>query len=206
MSTLEKNKKSVAWEVTEESEGHGCIVFHHHGLAARRNGANELNSEFENVTSKRAPAFDSYAEKGFVPTKVLIESGWWYSCLECGHKVHQDDEVNEPADYVYVSQHVYCSTSCQHQRDKTIEDQKIKFESFKHLIKEKRPDLEFTDFHGSYPNITMSAHFSFEGGKHKGSVKCEELDELRWTVAHGDLQAWTDYDLTRKPETSKISD
>ncbi len=40
-------KKQVAWTVTDESTPKACVVFHHHGLAARRLGAEELGEEFE---------------------------------------------------------------------------------------------------------------------------------------------------------------
>jgi hypothetical protein len=205
MSKAEKSKTSVAWQVSEDFDGHACIVFHHHGLAARREGANELNSDFDSVELKRAPEFDSYADEGFVPNKILIESGWWFECHHCGHKLHEDDEENERNDYVYVNQSVYCNPTCQHKLDKTINDQKTKFESFKRLIQEKRPDLVFSDFHGKYPCITMSAHFTFKGCVHKGSVKGEELDKLDWTVAQSDIPAWNDYELLRKSETSNVS-
>ncbi|MBO2700820.1 hypothetical protein [Shewanella algae] len=70
------SKKNVAWQVLEDYEEHGCIVFHHHGLAARREGACELGLDFEYVECARAPQFDQYAELGKVPPMALLEAGW----------------------------------------------------------------------------------------------------------------------------------
>jgi hypothetical protein len=60
-----------AWIISEDCEGHGCVVFHAHGIATRRLGAGELNCDFEDVSCRRAPEFDSYAVAGKVPVSDL---------------------------------------------------------------------------------------------------------------------------------------
>lgn len=80
-------KKVVAWQVWEDFDGRGCIVFHHHRLAARRIGAAELNSEDTYVLISRAKEFDQYAECGKVPPLALLDKGWRISCSMCGEDV-----------------------------------------------------------------------------------------------------------------------
>jgi hypothetical protein len=193
-------KKLLAWQITEEFEGNGCIVFSSHGLAARRIGANELNSDFEYVSGKRAKEFDSYASEGKVPIRVLIAHGWWFECLSCGHKVHEDDEDNDHTKYVYNEKlrAIFCNDECKCNRDKTIADQKNKFEQFKTAIHEARPDLTFSLYSGEYPEIAMSARFSFPNAKHLGTVRCDELDDIQWRVAVSDIATWEEYQLTIK--------
>tara|TARA_B100000809_G_C15092886_1_gene513880 strand:- start:1160 stop:1777 length:618 start_codon:yes stop_codon:yes gene_type:complete len=191
------DKKLLAWQITEESEGNGCVVFSSHGLAARRIGANELNSDFEYVSGKRASEFDSYANEGKVPMNVLIANGWWFDCFSCGHKVHEEDDDKDTSKYVYNEslRAVFCDDKCKCNRDKIIADQKDKFEQFKAIITQKRPDLTFSEHKGEYPCITMSAHFTFPNAKHTGTVRCDELDDIKWSVAGGDLDSWKAYEL-----------
>ena len=67
-----------------DAEGHSVVVFAKHNASARREGANELNIGFESVDScRRAPCFDCYADRGSVPTALLIEHGWWFECCHC---------------------------------------------------------------------------------------------------------------------------
>ncbi|HDL9484107.1 TPA: hypothetical protein PX784_003768, partial [Vibrio cholerae] len=68
------DKKKVAWTVTDEYAGKACVVFHHHGLAARRLGGGELGEDFDCLVCNRSPEFDEYAESGKVPTKALVDA------------------------------------------------------------------------------------------------------------------------------------
>jgi len=55
-------KPLIAYMVTEEYEGHSCIVFATNSATARREGGYELGIEWEEVAScKRASQFDEYA-------------------------------------------------------------------------------------------------------------------------------------------------
>jgi hypothetical protein len=197
-------KKLLAWQITEETEGNGCIVFSSHGLAARRIGANELNSDFDYVSGKRAKEFDSYASEGKVPMKVLIAHGWWFECFSCGHKVHEEDDEKDTSKYVYNEKlrAIFCDDKCKCDRDKTIAAQNDKFEQFKEAIKQARPDLTFSEYDGKYPCTTMSARFSFPNAQYLGTVRCDELDDIQWRVAGGDVAAWEEYQLTIKAKES----
>lgn len=195
-----ENKKVVAWQVREDSEGRCCIVFHHHGLAARREGAGELGEDFESVECTRASKFDQYADFGKVPTIALLEAGWWFECHHCGHRVCDDDSRDEdeitPVDQVVVEgDAVYCNQSCKNGHDKERDDKNTSFISFKQAVQEKRPDLKFTKFQGGYPWITMVAEFTFPGAKFGGSARDQNGDgKITWHIANGDIEAWNEYE------------
>ncbi|MBE4178030.1 hypothetical protein HJ095_23190 [Vibrio parahaemolyticus] len=193
----------VAWQVREDSEGHCCIVFHHHALAARREGAETLGEDFEYVECDRAPQFDHYADKGHVPPMALLEAGWWFECHHCGHQVMsdgRDEEEDTPLDKVVtVGQAVYCNQKCKngHELEKSKREQA--FNRFKKLVKEKRPDLNFTEFEGGWPRITMIAKFTFPGSKYGGSARDQNGNgEITWYISNGDQEAWDKYEESRK--------
>jgi hypothetical protein len=96
--------KKIAWQIDDIFEGTSTFVFHHHGLAARREGANELDLDFEDVECSRKPYFDEYAEQGFVPREVLLDNGWWFECNNCSKHI---TEYN-----VYKHNIYYCSFKC----------------------------------------------------------------------------------------------
>jgi hypothetical protein len=88
-------KPLKAYEVRDNDEGHCVIQFSTGCAAARRDGANELNIDWESVEScVRKPEFDSYAP-GPVPALVLIEHGWRFECYHCGSQVSDDMDENE---------------------------------------------------------------------------------------------------------------
>lgn len=99
---------------------HSVIVFAHHNVVARREGANEMDCGFNEVDyCKRSPEFDSYAP-GPVPPLVAIEHGWWFECSCCGRKVDSDvcesayDDGEDPELFGAVAdgRAVYCSKTC----------------------------------------------------------------------------------------------
>lgn len=99
---------------------HSVIVFAHHNVVARREGANELDIGFNEVDyCKRSAEFDSYAP-GPVPPLVAIEHGWWFECACCGRKVDDDvcqsaeDDGEDPDLFGAVADGciVYCSETC----------------------------------------------------------------------------------------------
>lgn len=79
-----KADKVVAYMVQEDDEGACCIVFAKTNMQARREGAEELaGGDWEYVTCRRAPRWDSYAAVGHVPEIELWRSGWWFHCAAC---------------------------------------------------------------------------------------------------------------------------
>jgi hypothetical protein len=81
MTTPTKTMK--AYVVREDHDGGSAIVFATNGATARRQGANELNMDFDEVDScKREPDFDQFAP-GPVPLSATLSNGWWHSCTSC---------------------------------------------------------------------------------------------------------------------------
>lgn len=198
--------KKIAWQVREPSEGHGCIVFQRHCLAARREGARELGEEFDYVECTRAPQFDQYVELGKVPPMALLAAGWRFECNYCGHTVMDDDERDgcdedekTPLDeIVVIGQAVYCNQGCKDSRDKEKADRELAFQTFKGLVKAERPDLTFTEFRGDWPCITMVADFTFPGSRIGGSARDQNGDgNITWHIAQGDMEAWEQYETER---------
>jgi hypothetical protein len=120
---MSKEKKLKAYIVTEDYEGHSCLIFATNSATARREGAGELGTEWDGIEScRRAPQFDEYAEIGTVPVMVLIEYGWWYECSHCGRRVHKDmaDDLDseglDPAEFMprpNGGHGAFCSESCE---------------------------------------------------------------------------------------------
>jgi len=113
-------KPLIAYMVTEEYEGHSCIVFATNSATARREGGYELGIEWEEVAScKRASQFDEYAP-GPVPNMVLINHGWWFECNHCGRRISDDmaqeaeDDGLNPDNFEAVESgsNIFCSHEC----------------------------------------------------------------------------------------------
>lgn len=84
-------KKKVVWVVSDDE--HGVVVSHHHGLAARREGANELDAEFDDVTCRRAPELDQYADRmNELTFRMLVEEfGWFAYCSYCDRIIYKNE-------------------------------------------------------------------------------------------------------------------
>lgn len=195
--------KTVAWQVNEPSEGHSCVVFHHHGLAARREGAGELGEDFEYVECFRAPHFDQFAEQGYVPVIELLKAGWWFECTHCGNRICDDDGRDEneatPLDKVITTKRqAYCNQSCKDAKDNEIKQHNHNFEQFRTSVVNARPDLNFYEFTGEWPQLTFIAKFKFAGAQYGGSVRdYRATGDLEWLVANGDKEAWDKYEAER---------
>lgn len=108
-----------AYEVHDGDDG-WCITFATNSATARREGANELNTDWSGVEHcRRRPEFDHYAP-GPVPAAAKIDAGWNYECSRCGRTVSSDlledveDEGLDPTEFAIVTRgnHVYCSHTC----------------------------------------------------------------------------------------------
>ncbi|MGL4223862.1 MAG: hypothetical protein ACRCSE_01765 [Vibrio sp.] len=191
------DKKKVAWTVTDEYADKACVVFHHHGLAARRLGSGELGEDFDWLVCNRSPEFDEYAESGKVPTKALIDAGWWFECGHCGKQIPDEDEA--PVEELEIDgDWVYCNSSCKCAREKEISERNENFDKFKEKVQKLRPDINFTDFKGGHPWITNIAKFTFPGAKYGGSARDQNGDgNIEFFISNGDLEAWNQYEATR---------
>ena len=100
-------KKLKAYQVHDGGD-HTVIQFATNSATARREGANEMGCEWEEVDyCNRKPEYDSYAP-GPVPPLVLIKNGWWFECHHCSTQVN---EYNEE-DPIPAGDSVFCSAAC----------------------------------------------------------------------------------------------
>lgn len=189
------DKKILAYCVTESYEGNSVIEFASSAIAARRYGANQLDTDFKSIEScRRAKWADQYADERVIPPEAYIANGWWFECHHCGTRVDGETEGR-----VIDGNAVFCCSDCQRDKKAKIDAQNKAFEEFKTQICSTRPDLTFTHFRGEWPNITMSASFMFDGAKFGGSIRRKNgKDEL--FVANGDSAAWAAYEAKRQAE------
>ncbi len=112
-------KPLKAYEVRDPEEGNCVIVFATNSATARREGASELNTEFECVEScTRAPWADAFAP-GPVPLHAALEAGWWHECGHCGCRFsnegrhgEDDDERDDACEPAQRGAQNYCSETC----------------------------------------------------------------------------------------------
>lgn len=114
MSKPEKKVPPIKAYSVQGNE-YGVIEFANYSVAARRQGANELNIEFDDVEScTRVPELDKYAgRKGGVPFRVLVEEhGWSQECGYCERRVFND----EPDRIWLTDDQVVCCPECEARR------------------------------------------------------------------------------------------
>lgn len=183
------NKPIKAYSV--QADESGAIIFATSGIAARRMGANELETEFEYIQSCcRAPWADQYAEQGWVPVKALIEQGWWWSCSGCGNKVSEDseDRHGNPHEPVIEERGLYCSADCKAAEEAAVAARKLRKEQRTQEALDKWPGIEV---------LWVSDHdtdalviFKFPGST--GSANWR-VGETTLHVDKGDIPAWEKY-------------
>lgn len=84
-------KPLKAYQVSDGNDG-CCIRFATNGATARREGANELETDWSGIDyCHRKPQFDQYAP-GPVPDAVLLADGWCFECEGCYGHVSEDTE------------------------------------------------------------------------------------------------------------------
>ena len=107
--------------IVHDGDEKTVVVFATSGAAARRIGANEMDTDFESVEScRRAPHFDAFVSKGFVPAEELIEAGWRFECNGCSGWVDRDrveydaegDETDRKIVPIFEDHGVWCSAEC----------------------------------------------------------------------------------------------
>lgn len=150
---------------------YGVIRFATNNVAARREGAQELDEEFNCVTCKRIPGADKYAEQGQVPVRVLVEEfGWWQECGYCIHHVYSDTESR-----VWDGDTVYCGIECQAHRINRDRDYQAE--------RQRKEEAELAAVEAAiaeFPGITnvvashnfkgeIDIYFNFPGGTQRAS-------------------------------------
>ncbi|MGC0818475.1 hypothetical protein WKH08_09515 [Pantoea agglomerans] len=154
-----------------QGDEYGTIRFAHNNVTARREGACELDTEFNAVSCKRIPGADKYAEKGEVPLHVLVEDfGWWTECGYCNHHVYSETEGR-----VWDGDTAYCDIQCQARRINLHRDYQLEAER-----KEQEEIAAVDSAVAEFPGITdvvarhnykgeIEVYFNFPGAEHRAS-------------------------------------
>lgn len=196
-------KRLKAYMVREPDEGHCVIRFATNNATARREGANELDLEWEDIEScNRRPEFDCYAP-GPVPPLVLIEHGWWFECHHCGRKIdeYMADEIDadgfDSADFTPVASghEVFCCAACQAQRHAEQRGNKAAKVALIELFDAKFPNCTIKDVHvygdklepPDKGGMRCTVSFLFPGAKYGATYEYGAKDLY---VAQGDLPAF----------------
>ncbi|HDN9784871.1 TPA: hypothetical protein P2N00_000509 [Aeromonas salmonicida] len=179
---------------------HGAIVFATSGIAARRMGANELNTDFEAIEScRRVQWADEYASVGAVPPLVMIAHGWWFECSHCYRKVcddscHYDKESGQEIMHEPVADGdcIYCTPACRDAEIKERAEREAKKEAAKQTAEQQFPGVEVKWVDDSEP---AKVSFTFPGGKYA----------VTWTVGDSfamvpkiDTEAWEEFKAAKQ--------
>lgn len=201
---MNEQKPLKAYQVNVESDdAYSCVVFATNSATARREGASELNADWEDVDScRRAPHFDEYAP-GPVPASAMIEAGWWFECHHCNQRVSKDSEYDddgneiEPGAYVTRKQQVFC---CQEHLARYDANKRMNVaakDALIELVEAKFPGCTITRVHvygeklepsEKGHGIRCSAHFTFPGAKYGADYNFGEGNQA-W-VSQIDLPAF----------------
>lgn len=198
-------KRLKAYQVSDGDDG-CCIQFATNGATARREGANELNTEWEGIDyCRRAPEFDAYAP-GPVPLDVMIKNGWWFECQHCGRRVDEDltqtaeDDGLDPDNFQVVMQgrSVFCSHTCAAEDYASKRARSAAYAAFVEVVESKFTGCTITYLHiygdkleaspaKQHGGAYCSAHFTFPGGKYQ--ARWDFGDEKSW-VNQEDVKAF----------------
>lgn len=164
-----------AYEVQDNYEGRGAVVFATNGAAARREGASELGIEWGDVEyCRRAPHFDHIAP-GPVPPLTLIEHGWWFECHHCGRRVakdEDDDEFGEVSPLPAGKHSVYCSEGCECADHMKQREREEAAEALREVFEAKFPSATVTHVHANGERLEADKSgcyvvtFTFPGGQY----------------------------------------
>lgn len=140
----------VAWYVSDDESAE--IIFHSHGLAARREGANELSADFESVECRRLSWADKFASQGWVPARECVAHGWHFDeCCGCGARIDEDtqEERGLTAERVHgwSGGLVYCCAECaaddQRQREDREEFGAVVIQRLREKVRQRFGEVEF---------------------------------------------------------------
>lgn len=173
-------------------DGGACVRFARHNVVARREGAIELDCEFEDVTCRRYPAFDQYAEQGGVPDSVLVDHGWWFECMQCSQKICSepyDEDGNEiELTPIYEPHRIYCSAKCKQAFEAERQAERDRAEQVASAALKMWPGI--TVRHKNGYEQPPRVWFDFPGGQDQADWRLGE-DTLR--VSARDKAAWESF-------------
>lgn len=150
------SKAMKAYEVREDGEGYCAVIFATNSATARREGADELGTDWECIEScVRVPALDQYAP-GPVPPMTLLEHGWWFECSYCGTRVSNDVELDDeddglcPDDFAprpFGKHGIFCSAKCECAHHMAQRGKEEAADALREVFEAKFPGAEITHIH-----------------------------------------------------------
>lgn len=171
-----------AYLVETDDPEEATVQFATTNVAARRQGADEIGTEFNMVSCKRLPWADKYAGKP-IPDSAYIENGWWFECATCCDRV--DDETPAP---VFAMDLVFCCEKCHAEEVADREAAAARKQEVIDALLAKFPGVEV--IYASNHEVQRKASFRFPGG----------LDPVTWVlgedtvlVTRRDLVAWSNW-------------
>jgi len=177
---MEIQKRVKAYIVETDDPEEATVQFATTNVAARRQGADTIGTDFGYVSCKRLPWADLYAEDRVIPESAFIANGWRYECATCGDSV--DSYTESP---VFALNLVFCCEAC---HDAGVEDRKAEAARKQELIdavQAKYPGAVVTYASGHETRRNVS--FRFPGGQ--GPVDWELGSETA-LIYRDDLNAW----------------
>ncbi len=190
-----------AYRVDDEGgDGNSCVVFAKSNAPARRLGADELLTEWEGVSCRRAPEFDQYAP-GPVPIGALLDAGWWFECAVCCQRVTGEDAPT------LADGGVYCSPWHRlrdvERRARLVAERRLGVVMAILALPFPLPaDAEGVVFSGSGRRAAPGCRFRFPGGK--GAAEWSSAAPDRVTIAAQDAEAWEAFRGRGKGEASSV--
>lgn len=173
-------QKLKAYSVQVEDAG--VIVFASNDIAAKRLGANELNTEAEYIEMcRREPWADCYAEQGWVPAKDLLENDWYLECFNCSAQVSAYDD-NEP---IYRGAELYCSQVCRDSFEAQKKEARQRKEERSKIALSKWPGIEL--LYVSEHDRDARIEFRFPGSVGRVAWR---VDEPFVSMCSADIPAW----------------
>lgn len=182
-----------------QADDSAVVEFSNTGVAARRQGANELGIDFEDVVfCERMPWADIYADQGYVPISELIDKGWWFECSGCGQRVSAEstDYNDNPHELFYIDRHVYHSATCYAEELAENKAHQEKQNALASKLLDLYPGVEVShvEIRSLYPSRVF---FTFSGG-----TRLVEWREGEDTVliSKTDVPAWLKFKKHMKKE------
>ena len=186
-------KKIKAYSVQDYESG--CIVFASNSATARREGANNLGCEWEDIEScRRVQWADEYADERRVPPLTMIEHGWWFECCNCGERVGEDscsydDDDNEIRHKpVACGDLVYCTQECLDSERREREAAQAHHDAAIQAATDAWPGVSVI-WVGTKRGVDgTSVSFTFPGGEHSVDWVVGEKTVL---IRMSDVDAWS---------------
>lgn len=174
-----ENRLEKAFIVQTDDPEESVVRFATTNVAARREGANEIGTDFNMVSCKRLPWADKFVG-GRVPESAYIENGWWFECATCSERVN--DDTTAP---VFALDLVFCCEKCHCAEVADRNAAEARKQEIIESLLAKFPGVEVT--YASKDEVRRVANFKFPGGNEQATWV---LGEDTVSVATRDVDAW----------------